>query len=822
MASGNNAADKAVDVAAGTTVSGRIEANNFDYFRLNLKQGERVLIDVAAERHRFAAGRHARAARSRRPRAGAGQRRRRRRSGARFHRARRRRVSCSSCYDAVYGGGNDYFYRLTVSAAPFVDFVFPPSGPAGSTQSIHALRPQSAGRTAGRRADDRRRAAGEAAGHHSAASGRGGAVAARDLQRLRRSSGPGRMASSSACRRPPARPIRCRSISPSRRRSSLEAGAEQRSEVGPEDRRPVRVRRPVLSRSAICDWVEFDAKKGQTYWIEVISSQLGLASDPVVRDVSRDEERQGRRAASEIAQVDDTPERGRRRSAPTISTPRATTRLTSSSCRKTARIACWSATSSATAARTRRSSIACRSARPSPIFACSRIPVSPPANAAAAEPDAARLGQRSPRRHDRRSAWSLQRRDEFAGEIAVSVEGLPPGVTCAGAVLGGGVDEGSLVLVAADDASAWAGPIKVIAKGKIGEPRSRARGPLRRRRLGHAQSPAAAGASSAWRPALSLGVIDKDMEPALVQIGEDKVYETSLGGNVEIPIKITRRGDFKDAVKLVGDRPRPADAAQGRDARRRPRRGQVGARSQPAEHQARQLTPSICRARSKRKYARNPDAVTAAEAEQKRLAEMIKAHRRRGQIDHRGQGRSGPEGGPGKAQGSREAQDPGRQAARRRQKGQPAQGRELSPSSARPSGCAINASPIEIKSAAADGRALKPGSKQELAVSIERSTALPTTVELTLEPPAGVRRACRPQKVTLKKDEAQASWKSPPPPTPRPASTPAPSAPAASSTTCRSKRRATVTVTVADERIRRAADYRRMTRIRDEALPHPR
>ena len=51
-------------------------------------------------------------------------------------------------YDEVYGGGNDYFYRLTASAAPFVDFVFPPSGAAGLDESIHALRPQSAGRQA--------------------------------------------------------------------------------------------------------------------------------------------------------------------------------------------------------------------------------------------------------------------------------------------------------------------------------------------------------------------------------------------------------------------------------------------------------------------------------------------------------------------------------------------------------------------------------------------------------------------------------------------------------------------------------------------------
>ena len=63
----------------------------------------------------------------------------------------------------------------------------------------------------------------------------------------------------------------------------------------------------------------------------------------------------------------------------------------------------------------------------------------------------------------------MQRRDEFDGEIAVSVEGLPAGVTCPGAVLGGSVNEGSLVFVAAEDAPAWAGPIKIVAKAKVGD-----------------------------------------------------------------------------------------------------------------------------------------------------------------------------------------------------------------------------------------------------------------------------------------------------------------------------------------------------------------
>jgi hypothetical protein len=104
---------------------------------------------------------------------------------------------------------------------------------------------------------------------------------------------------------------------------------------------------------------------------------------------------------------------------------------------------------------------------PAPDFRLLAYPVSPPANqqqvnltplasACVRKGGAAAIG------------LAVQRRDEYAGEIAVSIEGLPPGVTCGGAVLGGTADEGALVLVAADDASSWAGPSKIIAKGRVG------------------------------------------------------------------------------------------------------------------------------------------------------------------------------------------------------------------------------------------------------------------------------------------------------------------------------------------------------------------
>jgi hypothetical protein len=47
---GNNAADKPLEVTVGSTINGRVEQNAYDFLKLPLKQGERVVIDCSAER----------------------------------------------------------------------------------------------------------------------------------------------------------------------------------------------------------------------------------------------------------------------------------------------------------------------------------------------------------------------------------------------------------------------------------------------------------------------------------------------------------------------------------------------------------------------------------------------------------------------------------------------------------------------------------------------------------------------------------------------------------------------------------------------------
>jgi hypothetical protein len=60
------------------------------------------------------------------------------------------------------------------------------------------------------------------------------------------------------------------------------------------------------------------------------------------------------------------------------------------------------------------------------------------------------------------------RKDGFNGAIQLSVEGLPPGVTCQPQVLGGNLRQTTLVLSAADGAAPWTGPIKVKGTATLG------------------------------------------------------------------------------------------------------------------------------------------------------------------------------------------------------------------------------------------------------------------------------------------------------------------------------------------------------------------
>ena len=59
------------------------------------------------------------------------------------------------------------------------------------------------------------------------------------------------------------------------------------------------------------------------------------------------------------------------------------------------------------------------------------------------------------------------RQDGFDGVIDVSVEGLPPGVTASASSLGGTQTVSTLVLSAAEDVAPWVGTIKIVGKARV-------------------------------------------------------------------------------------------------------------------------------------------------------------------------------------------------------------------------------------------------------------------------------------------------------------------------------------------------------------------
>jgi hypothetical protein len=213
----------------------------------------------------------------------------------------------------------------------------------------------------------------------------------------------------------------------------------------------------------------------------------------------------------------------------------------------------------------------------------------------------------------------IDRRDDFRGEVQLSVEGLPHGVSAPSVIAAADATNIQLVLVASESAESWVGPIWIVGRSQVGD-----REVVRQARAGacvwgtgnrQAQLPEFRATRQ-----LILAVCGKDLDPALVQ-SEEKIWETSLGGTLTIPVNLTRRGEYKEAVKLV---------ATGLPGEIKPGELNLDANTATANLAvpiANQNTkPGIytftLRSDSKFKHVRNPDAIRSAEEDQQLVTQL--------------------------------------------------------------------------------------------------------------------------------------------------------------------------------------------------------
>lgn len=141
------------------------------------------------------------------------------------------------------------------------------------------------------------------------------------------------------------------------------------------------------------------------------------------------------------------------------------------------------------------------------------------------------------------------RRDNFAGEIELSAEGLPSGVTCVPSKIEAGKNDGLLLLTADEKAATAVAAIRIIGKGKNGDAEIR-----REARTGATMWTVANinndTVSSRLASDYVIAVSSAEAAPISVQPAEDKVWEAPAGGKLDIPLAIIRRGEFAEALKL--------------------------------------------------------------------------------------------------------------------------------------------------------------------------------------------------------------------------------------------------------------------------------
>lgn len=141
------------------------------------------------------------------------------------------------------------------------------------------------------------------------------------------------------------------------------------------------------------------------------------------------------------------------------------------------------------------------------------------------------------------------RKDGFAGEIDLSAEGLPEGVTCVPTRILAGKNEGYLVLSAQEKVASFRGPIKITGRAQLG---------------GNPEVRQARAAVSRWASTnvnttpvesylvkdLVLALVADEASPLALDPAPESVREVAAGGKLEVSLKVARRGEFKEVLKL--------------------------------------------------------------------------------------------------------------------------------------------------------------------------------------------------------------------------------------------------------------------------------
>ncbi len=532
----NNDPAQAAEIALGTVANGSCDAAGFDHYRLAAKKGQRVIVDAMALRidsraqlvlslldpsgreiQRSAANKYRDPMIDFTPEA----------DGAFMLRVN----------DLTFRGGDEYFYRLSAGTAPWIDFVDPPVLQTGRENAVTVY--------------GRNLPGGQPA--------EGVSVDGRPLEKLTVATlGPDDPAQVQPATETLLRPadasgdfVNWRLAGPGGRSNAVRLVVGDEPLVAESEPGDSAVTPPVqvvgrFHPQGDRDGVVFEAKKGDTLWIEVFSQRLGLPTDPIMVLQQGTPNEKGEMAWKDLQDVDDqgTPlpnqqnnvERRYRMApedpgvlftAPADGKFRVMVRDLYFSAQGDPRFF-WR--------------MVIRPARPDFRLLALAVENYPAQNRL--DPVACVLR----RGGAERVRVLVFRREGFEGAIRIEAEGLPPGMTARPVILQAGQTSTEMVFHCAADAPVFAGAIKLTGKAEIsGKAVSR---PVRGSELifavGDMQRDSVA---SRVTDAVFVAVDDRFVSPVSVQVGGPEAVRTTLGGKVKLPVKLVKHADFKDLDK---------------------------------------------------------------------------------------------------------------------------------------------------------------------------------------------------------------------------------------------------------------------------------
>ena len=141
------------------------------------------------------------------------------------------------------------------------------------------------------------------------------------------------------------------------------------------------------------------------------------------------------------------------------------------------------------------------------------------------------------------------RKDGFAGDIELSAADLPAGVSCVPTRLLAGKSEGYLILSAQEKLEAFHGPIRIEGRALL---------------AGNVEVRRAKCAVTRWASAnvnttpvedylvqdFVLGLLAGEVSPLELSPQSEVPREVAVGGKLEVPLNVVRRGEFKDVLKI--------------------------------------------------------------------------------------------------------------------------------------------------------------------------------------------------------------------------------------------------------------------------------